>query len=342
MASFESRVHALRIEPHPNADRLELAAVGGFRCVVGKASFTDGDLAAYIPEGAVCPDWLITELGLEGRLAGSKKNRVKAVKLRGTLSQGLVYPVRDGMVRGRAVAEGDEVTELLELVKYEPPIPVAMQGEVRAVHGATLRYDIENVKKHPDELAGRRAGGDDREAPRHMVLPGLAPEARTHRDLQGSLRPGPGTHHRRRQREQPLRAHVAGLRGGVRDRARTGRRRRPAVLRPRGGLRPGRAGPALRRAESRVPGLRRLRRPAGPRPVPRTRGGRDIPPRPVPARAGAVPGTVQHGGDARSHRRDHRPRRESTCARASSCGPQRSASRRRSDESSSRASLATT
>ena len=56
------------------------------------------------------------------------------------------------MIRGRAVAEGDTVTELLELVKYEPPIPIAMQGEVRAVHGATLHYDIENVKKYPEEL----------------------------------------------------------------------------------------------------------------------------------------------------------------------------------------------
>ena len=110
MAAFESRIHALRIEPHPNADRLELAAVGGFRCVVGKDSFTDGDLAAYIPEGAVCPDWLIAELGLEGKLAGAGKNRVKAVRLRGALSQVLVYPVRDGMIRGSAVAEGDTVT----------------------------------------------------------------------------------------------------------------------------------------------------------------------------------------------------------------------------------------
>ena len=152
MATFESRVHALHLETHPNADRLELAAVGGFRCVVAKGSFADGDLAAYIPEGAVCPDWLIAELGLEGKLAGSRKNRVKAVKLRGALSQGLVYPVRDGMIRGRPVAEGDTVTELLALVKYEPPIPIAMQGEVQPVHGATLRYDIENVKKYPDEL----------------------------------------------------------------------------------------------------------------------------------------------------------------------------------------------
>ena len=64
----------------------------GIRCVVGKESYADGDLAAYIPEGAICPEWLIAELGLEGKLAGSKKNRVKAVQLRGSLSQGLVYP----------------------------------------------------------------------------------------------------------------------------------------------------------------------------------------------------------------------------------------------------------
>ena len=152
MATFESRVYALGIEPHPNADRLELAAIGGFRSVVGKGSFVDGDLAAYIPEGAVCPDWLIAELGLEGKLAGSKRNRVKAVKLRGALSQGLVYPVRDGMIRDQRVAEGDDVTALLDLVKYEPPVPVAMQGEVAPAHGATIRYDIENFKKYPCEL----------------------------------------------------------------------------------------------------------------------------------------------------------------------------------------------
>ena len=152
MASFESRIHALRVEPHPNADRLELAAVGGFRSVIAKGSYADGDLAAYIPEGAVCPDWLIAELGLEGRLAGKKRNRVKAVRLRGVLSQGLVYPVRDGRIRGQAVAEGDEVTALLELVKYEPPIPIAMQGEVAPAHGATIHYDIENFKKYPHEF----------------------------------------------------------------------------------------------------------------------------------------------------------------------------------------------
>ena len=152
MATFESRVYALGIQPHPNADRLELAAIGGFRSVVGKGTYVDGDLAAYIPEGAVCPAWVIEELGLEGKLAGSKRNRVKAVKLRGVLSQGLVYPVRDGRIRGQAVAEGDDVTALLELVKYEPPVPIAMQGEVVPASGATVHYDIENIKKYPHEF----------------------------------------------------------------------------------------------------------------------------------------------------------------------------------------------
>ena len=188
--AFESRVYALRIEQHPNADRLELAAIGGFRCVVGKGSFVDGDLAAYIPEAAVCPDWLIAELGLEGKLAGSKKNRVKAVKLRGSLSQGLVYPVCDGMIRGRQVAAGDDVTELLELVKYEPPIPISMQGEVRAAHGATAQVRHRGLQEVPGGVPRRRAGGDHREAARHLVLPGLAPRARRDRHLQGHVGQG--------------------------------------------------------------------------------------------------------------------------------------------------------
>ena len=152
MATFESRIHALRIEPHPNADRLELAAVGGYRCVVAKGQFADGELAAYIPEGAICPRWLIAHLDLVDKLAGNNRNRVKAVRLRGVLSEGLLYPLRDGRICGKLVSEGEDVTKLLGLEKYEPPIPVAMQGEAEPAHGATLRYDIEDLKRYPEVL----------------------------------------------------------------------------------------------------------------------------------------------------------------------------------------------
>jgi len=157
MATFEAKIHSLRIEPHPNADLLELAAIGGYRAVVQKGKYKDGDLAAYIPEGAIVPNDVIAELGLEGRLAGSKANRVKAIKLRGVLSQGLVYPINGERFQNLDAdvpkpVEGDSVTLILGLAKYEPPIPTHMQGEVENAFGMTLRYDIEDVKKWPDVL----------------------------------------------------------------------------------------------------------------------------------------------------------------------------------------------
>lgn len=155
MATFESRIHQIELEPHPNADRLELAVIGGYRCVVQKGQFLPGELVAYIPEGAIVPDDVIAELGLEGRLAGPDMNRVKAIRLRGALSQGLVYPIRGWRLKampGLGYQEGDDVTEALGIVKYEPPIPVHMQGEVESAFGMTLNYDIEDVKKFPDVL----------------------------------------------------------------------------------------------------------------------------------------------------------------------------------------------
>lgn len=166
MAEFECKVYRLTIEEHPNADALELARVGDYRSIVRKGQFETGDLGVYIPEAAVLPEWLIIALGLEGRLAGKNKDRVKAVKLRGVLSQGLVYPVQgstspfpdacthfvsneDGTM---GVGEGDVVTDFLGVTKYEPPIPVHMAGEVFNAHGMTLKYDIENFKKYPDVI----------------------------------------------------------------------------------------------------------------------------------------------------------------------------------------------
>ena len=165
MSTFEVKVYKLSIESHPDADALDLAVVGDYRSIVRKGQFKTGDLGVYIPEAAVLPEWLIEELGLVGKLAGKAKNRVKAIKLRGVLSQGLIYPVtvlsdgkpavkfRDGnenLVIG--VFEGMRVEDVLSITKYEPPIPVHLAGEVWNAHGMTLSYDIENFKKYPDVI----------------------------------------------------------------------------------------------------------------------------------------------------------------------------------------------
>src|SRR5260370_7359704 len=97
MARFVVEVLRLtNVEPHPNADRLDLAVVGNYRVIVAKGSFHTDDLVAYIPEAALLPEALIDELGVRNYLAGPQHNRGKAQTLRGILSQVLVYAPRLG------------------------------------------------------------------------------------------------------------------------------------------------------------------------------------------------------------------------------------------------------
>lgn len=86
MSFFKTEVVRLEIEPHPNADRLELARIGDYQAIVPRGQFVTGDIAAYVQEGSLVPLALLSEMGLEGRLAGPDANRVKAIRLRGVLS----------------------------------------------------------------------------------------------------------------------------------------------------------------------------------------------------------------------------------------------------------------
>jgi RNA ligase (TIGR02306 family) len=175
MSKFEAKVYKLTVEPHNNADTLEIARIGDYTSVIKKGSFKTGDLGVYVPEGALVPEAILKEMGLwktdknvgKGMLSGSQGNRVKAMRIRNVLSQGLVYPVSNGFAgiienvpvikyfapppygtQYQIVHEGQDVAEILGLVKYEPPIPVHMAGEVWNAHGFTLNFDIENIKKY--------------------------------------------------------------------------------------------------------------------------------------------------------------------------------------------------
>lgn len=169
MSEFACPVVRIKIEPHHNADAIEIARVGDYQSIVKKGQFKDGDLAVYIPEQAVLPEWVLKEMGFwndtqaKGTLNGSAGNRVKAIKLRGVLSQGLIYPLsndgnnvlgypaREDGACGHRCQEGEDVAEFLGIVKYEPPLPSHMQGRALGVDtDATHRYDFENLKKDPD------------------------------------------------------------------------------------------------------------------------------------------------------------------------------------------------
>ena len=149
MAEFAATVERVSVEAHPNADKLEVARVRGYTSVVPKGRFRTGNLAAYIPEGSIVLDCILNETGLRGRLAGKNADRVRALRLRGVLSQGLLYPLDGERLAGAGPSEGDDVTGALGITKYVPPIPDCMAGEVARSPRKLLHYDIEDVKQRP-------------------------------------------------------------------------------------------------------------------------------------------------------------------------------------------------
>jgi len=105
--------------PHHNADSLEIVRVLGYECIVQKDKFTVGQRVILIQPDTVLPDepW--------AAVFKARSNRVKATKLRGVWSFGIVLPVW-GMFPidvAASINVGDEVSGLLGVSKYEPPAP---------------------------------------------------------------------------------------------------------------------------------------------------------------------------------------------------------------------------
>jgi len=166
MSEFSVNVVKIdKVEDHPDADRLTVVTIGGYNCVANKKEdgtwrYQTGDMVVYIPENALMPEWLLKRMGFwndernKGMLSGSKGRRLKPIRLRGIFSEGILYPVTKDMTiecmdTVSEVSEGDDVAELLGIVKYEPQIPTQMAGKVKGgLFGYTVSYDIENYKKY--------------------------------------------------------------------------------------------------------------------------------------------------------------------------------------------------
>lgn len=82
---------------HPNADALELAIVGGWQCCVKKGEFSSGDVALYFEIDSMLPIENEHFSFLTGRnqrnVAGVEYARIRTMKLRGEISQGILFPI---------------------------------------------------------------------------------------------------------------------------------------------------------------------------------------------------------------------------------------------------------
>ena len=160
------------ILPHNNADALEIAMINDWQVVVKKGGFKKDQLVVYFEVDSWVPNELAPFLskGKEPReYEGVKGERLKTVKLRGEISQGLVLPVEVGIggflyVKGdngvEVIQEGDDVSEILNVKKWEPTIPACLRGRVKGNFPIEIpktdQERIQNLSKYFDRIKEKR------------------------------------------------------------------------------------------------------------------------------------------------------------------------------------------
>lgn len=141
------------ITPIAGADMIELAILDGWQCVVKKGEFVPGQLAIYFEIDSFLPIEPRFEFLRKSSLRsmdGREGFRLRSVRLRGQLSQGLALPVTAFPELASAV-EGADVTAVLGVEKYEAPIPASLSGKVRGMFpGRIPKTDEERIQNLPD------------------------------------------------------------------------------------------------------------------------------------------------------------------------------------------------
>ncbi len=126
-----SVVRITDIQTIPNADAIVVAKVKGWNVVIKKDEFKVGDLAVYYEIDSflpVRPQFEFLRKSSFKRMGTTDGFRLKTIRLRNTVSQGLLTPIPDGIIDPK---EGDDLTDALDIVKYEPPIPAQLAGKIK-------------------------------------------------------------------------------------------------------------------------------------------------------------------------------------------------------------------
>ena len=120
------------LTPIDGADAIECATVGGWKVVAQKGLYKEGDLAVYFEIDSWIPHELAPFLskGKEPReFEGVKGERLKTIKLRGQLSQGLLMPLEEACKNiASELFEGLDVSFPLNIQKWEKPMNAQLAG----------------------------------------------------------------------------------------------------------------------------------------------------------------------------------------------------------------------
>lgn len=157
---------------HPNADRLDVIECDGWNCIVTRGRFKPGDTCVYLPIDSVMPEALMNRIfGPDAKVKPSG-GRVKTIRLRGIVSQGLVLaPEEVADLLPPKYKQGADVTEALGITKYTkrkkgPSATLSAKVKKRRsrkiLHDRFARYtDINHLQKYGFYLDQVAAEGVD-------------------------------------------------------------------------------------------------------------------------------------------------------------------------------------
>jgi RNA ligase (TIGR02306 family) len=156
------------ILPIEGADSIELAVVNSWNVVIAKNLHNAGDLVVYCEIDSflpVEPEFEFLRKSSLQKMEGVEGFRLKTIKLRGQVSQGLILPLNDAYavysrnhnpdVEISSWIEGTDVTGYLGIAKYEKSIPVNLAGVAKGnFPGFLHKTDEERVQNLTAKYAG--------------------------------------------------------------------------------------------------------------------------------------------------------------------------------------------
>jgi hypothetical protein len=120
-----------KVGKHPNADTLSITQAGGFPVIFRTGDFKEGDLAIYVPIDSLLPlDNPLFRFLAKAEPTPGSYHRLKALRLRGIFSRGLLAPASDPRTAKGTPIVGRRIwPTCYGIKKYEPELPVSMNTE---------------------------------------------------------------------------------------------------------------------------------------------------------------------------------------------------------------------
>ncbi len=153
------KIHSIQPHPNPEVNRLEVGLVKAWPVVIPKGEFKDGELVVFITIDSIVP-----ENNPYFEFMRKQHFRVWNAKFKKAPSQGLVCPLSIlpdscfGVVGDKDMPlrpqEGDDVTDALNITKYEKGLDALIAGDAKGGFPTNLISitDEDNLLNYPEIL----------------------------------------------------------------------------------------------------------------------------------------------------------------------------------------------